>query len=69
MRKDSDIEIFKKIIKNQSPIGIRSNDWDKLVVEQQKYPNGDVDLKIPVVQVIFCFTKFGRLKGIANYKQ
>ena len=69
MRKDSDIEIFKKIIKNQSPVGIRSNDWDKLGVEQQKYPNGDVDLKIPTVQVVFCFTKSGRLKGAANYKQ
>ena len=38
MRKDSDLEIFKKIIKNQSPAGIRSNDWDKLVIVQQKYP-------------------------------
>lgn len=69
MRKDSDIEIFKKILKHQSPVGIVTNEWDALVADQRKYENGDVDIKIPTVKVVFCFTNRGRLKGIVNYKQ
>ncbi len=69
MRKDSDIEIFKKMIKHQSPIGVNAIEWEKLVVDQRKYENGDVDIKIPMIKVVFCFTRLGRLKGIVNYKQ
>ncbi len=69
MRKDSDIEIFKKMIKHQSPIGVKAIDWEQLHVDERKYENGDVDVKLPMVKVVFCFTNRGRLKGIVNYKQ
>jgi len=69
MRKDSDIEIFKKMLKHQSPVGIVTNEWDALVVDQKKYEDGDIDLKFPTIKVIFCFTNRGRFKGIVNYKQ
>jgi len=69
MRKDSDIEIFKKMLKHQSPVGIVTSEWHTLMIDQKKYENGDIDIKIPIVKVLFCFTNRGRLKGIVNYKQ
>jgi len=69
MRKDCDLEIFKKMIKHQSPVGIVTNQWTKIEAVQHKYPDGDIDLKIPESKIVFCFTNRGRFKGIVNYKQ
>ena len=69
MRKDSDIQVFKKMIKHQSPTGIDVDEWERLNVIEHKYKEGDIDLKFPTLKILFCFSNRGRLKGIVNYKQ
>lgn len=67
-KKETDLDRFKQMIKNQSPAGVRDDDWTKLTIELQKATNGDTDIKIAAVRVGFCFSRRGRLKGIFNYK-
>ena len=67
-KKETDIERFKQIIKNQSPIGVRADDWEKVEAEEQRYDNGDRDIKLAAVKIVFCFTKRGRFKGAVNYR-
>ncbi len=65
----TDLDKFIRMIRNQAPGAVVSGEWTRLEAVEHVYANGDTDVKIPVAQVVFCFSNRGRLKGIANWKQ
>lgn len=63
------IEQLKQFLDGQLKSGVKSQDWHKLDYETTADGFGNTDFDIPSLEVIFVFSKTGKLTGAFNYKE